>query len=239
MSPSGAGKRNPEAVVLAGGMGTRLGDLTKSLPKPMLEVGDRPFLEHLVAQLAAQDFSRVLMLTGYRAEMIEIYFGDGSRHGIAIEYSREPEPLGTGGALRLASDRLAPSFLLLYADLYRQFDYRRFVTSAPGARLAVYRWVEGLVTAPHGNVDVDGESRRVTEYRKNDAAARLPFVDAGFGFFPREVVDLLPAGASSFEDHVYPALAARGELESVIVDRDFLDIGNPADLERARAALVS
>jgi NDP-sugar pyrophosphorylase family protein len=223
----------PLPVILAGGLGTRLGALAEGLPKPMVPVSGKPFLEYTVRQLARQGFPEVLFLVGYRAEVIEAHFGDGSAFGLRIHYSREPEPMGTGGALKLAAPRIADRFLMLYGDLYRDFDYGAFC-ARHGQALAVYPYAEGLTTIACANVGLDATGARVTRYVKGDPAAELSHVDAGFGVFRRESLELLPGGKSSFEEGVYPALAESGKLEAELVDRGFFDIGNPADLSYAR-----
>lgn len=91
-----------QALILAGGLGTRLWPLTKEVPKPMVPVAGVPYLEHQLRLLARQGLQDVVMLTANLSEQIEEYFGDGRRLGLDIRYSREPEPLGTGGALRAA-----------------------------------------------------------------------------------------------------------------------------------------
>src|SRR5450432_2485472 len=101
-----------QAVILAGGLGTRLWPLTKTVPKPMVPVAGAPYLEHQLRLLEKQGIRDILLLTGYLGEQIEEHFGDGSRLGLRIAYSREETPVGTGGALRLAQGLLADSFLL-------------------------------------------------------------------------------------------------------------------------------
>src|SRR5205814_3765600 len=96
-----AGVQPPRAVVMAGGFGTRLGDLTRSTPKPMLPVGDRPLLQHIVEQLRDAGIRHVNLTTHYRADAITRHFGDGSEFGVKIEYVSEEQPLGTAGALGL------------------------------------------------------------------------------------------------------------------------------------------
>lgn len=224
----------PLPVILAGGLGTRLGALAEGLPKPMVAVGGRPLLEHVVRQLAGQGFPEVLLLVGHRAEVIESHFGDGSAFGLRVRYSREREPLGTGGALKFAAPLIPGRFLMLYGDLYRDFDYAGFCARHDQA-LAVYPYVDGLTTIACANVGLDASGARVARYVKGDPGAGLTHVDAGFGVFRREALDLLPEGASSFEARVYPALAESGKLEAELVDRAFFDIGNPADLAHARA----
>ncbi len=227
----------PQAIILAGGLGTRLGAETQGLPKPMVPVGERPFLEYLVEQLAGQGFQELLLLVGHRAEAIESHFGDGRARGLRISYSREPQPLGTGGALAFARERIGPRFLMMYGDLYRDVNYGAFCEGHRGHALAVYPYVPGLATIACANVGLDETGRRVARYVKGDPGAGLTHVDAGFGVFDRGVLDLLPLGVSSFEERVYPQLARQGSLEAHLVDRDFFDIGNPSDLAHARASL--
>jgi len=225
-----------QAVILAGGLGTRLGALAQDLPKPMVDVGGKPFLEHMICMLARQGIRDIVLLTGHRAEVIERHFGDGTAFFAQIRYSREPQPLGTGGALLLARDLLAPQFLLLFGDVLRRIDYAAFCARHGGNCLAVYPYdTAGMTTIACGNVDL-GRNGRVACYRKGDAAAALPYVDAGFGVFTQAAVDLLPAGASSFETEVYDRLARQDRLDAEVLDRNFFDIGNPVDLARARAA---
>ena len=143
--------------------------------------------------------------------------------------------MGTGGALKLAKEAIRGRFLLLYGDLYRTFDYSHLLTRREGNVLAVYPYTEGLTTIACANVGLDAAQDRVRQYRKNDPGAGLTHVDAGFGVFRLDVLELLPQGISSFENVVYPNLAQRGCLGAERVDRHFLDIGNPADLAHARA----
>ena len=223
MTPS-----RPVVAVLCGGFGTRLGDLTRDLPKPMIAIGGRPYLERVLESFSARALDRFVLLTGFRHDMIESHFGDGSRFGVSIRYSREQEPLGTGGALREARPLLGERFLLTYGDVLRRFDYDRFVTEHQGNCLAVYP------KTSIGNTDVrDGRAIRFDK-----RAPELPFIDAGFSVMRSATLDLLPAeGACSFEEIVYATLAQRRDLAAEIVDLDFFDIGTPDELARTRAAL--
>ena len=105
-----------QTVILAGGLGTRLGALTRKIPKPMAPVAGMPYLEHQLRLLERQSLRDVLLLTGYLGDQIESYFGNGGQLGLRIRYSRERRPLGTGGALREARRLLDQSFLLMYGD---------------------------------------------------------------------------------------------------------------------------
>jgi D-glycero-D-manno-heptose 1,7-bisphosphate phosphatase len=217
-----------KVLILCGGLGTRLGELTRGLPKPMIPIAGRPYLELVIESFAERGLRDFVLLTGHRAETIEEHFGDGSKLGVRIAYSREAEPLGTGGALREARHHIDGRFLLTFGDVLRRFDYDRFVQQHPGNCLAVYPRITT------GNADV--AEGHVVRFDKH--APELPYVDAGFSVMLRSTIDLLPAvGPCSFEEVVYANLAEHGGLEGEIVNHDFFDIGTPEELARTRAAL--
>jgi NDP-sugar pyrophosphorylase family protein len=219
---------NVTVAILAGGFGTRLGELTRDVPKPMIAVGGRPYLERVIASFAERGLRDFVLLTGHRAGVVEAHFGDGARFGVRIAYSVEVEPLGTGGALREARGLLGPRFVTTYGDVLRHHDYDRFIATHDEPCLAIYP------RRDHGNVAVDGD--RVVRYDKR--APELPYIDAGFSMMPSGVLDLLPPrGACSFEEEIFPRLAAERRLACEIVGHDFFDIGTPEELARTRAAL--
>ena len=225
-----------QTVILAGGLGTRLGPLTRKIPKPMVPVAGVPYLEHQLALLAHQSLRDVLLLTGYLGEQIENYFGTGSRLGLRLRYVREAQPQGTGGALRDARPQLAESFLLLYGDSLLPIGYaaaaRRLKDSAALGAIVVYRDPSGE-TAVSPNVALD-RSGLVTCYDKTaPAGSGLEYVEAGVSCFRRDVLDLLPlAGPASFEQYVFPRLIERRQLAALSTTQRFYDIGTP---ERLRA----
>ncbi len=215
-----------KVAVLCGGLGTRLGALAQGLPKAMVPVGGRPYLEYVLESFAP--FRDFVLLTGYRADLIEEHFGDGSRFGLSIEYSREVEPQGTGAAIRDARPFLRDRFILTYGDVLRRFDYDRFVQQHIGNCLGVYPRVD------KGNADV--AEGWVVRFDKR--APELPYVDAGFSVLLPGTIDLLPeTGRCSFEEIVFSNLAEHGGLEAEIVNHDFFDIGTPEELAKTRAAL--
>jgi NDP-sugar pyrophosphorylase family protein len=225
-----------QVAILAGGLGTRLGALTRSIPKPMMPVAGAPYLEHQLRLLARRGFRDVLVLTGYLGEQIEAYFGNGSRLNLRMRYSRETQPLGTGGALRQARPLLDERFLLMYGDSFLPVDYaafgRRLDDSAALGVIAVYRDTLRETAVPP-NVALD-RSGLVARYDKTAAAdTELEYVEAGVSCFRQEVLDLLPAnGAASLEQCVFPRLIARRRLAGLPVNERFYDIGTP---ERLRA----
>lgn len=216
-----------KVVILAGGMGTRLGALARGLPKAMLMVAGRPFLEYIVDSFTACGFNDFVLLVGHHSDVIESHFR-GGRGDVRFEYSREKQLLGTGGAVRDARHLLGERFILTYGDVLRRFDYDRFVDEYPDNCLAVYpRMTAGNTEIAYGVVT-----------RFDKSATNLPYVDAGFSVLRNDVLDLLPSyGVCSFEQIVYGALAQRRGLEAEIVDHAFLDVGTPEELANARAAL--
>jgi NDP-sugar pyrophosphorylase family protein len=215
-------------AILAGGFGTRLGDLTRGLPKPMIDIGGRPYLERVIESFQRCGLRDIVLLTGYRSEIIEAHFGDGANFGVRIAYSRETEPLGTGGAIREARALLSDRFVMTYGDVLRYFDYDRFVSDHDKPCLAVYP------RRTIGNAEVERD--RIVRFDKR--APELPYIDAGFSLMPSSVIDLLPQrGACSFEESIFPVLAREGRLAAEIMDLDFFDIGTPEELARTRAVL--
>ncbi len=219
---------SPVVAILAGGFGTRLGALTQGLPKPMIPIAGRPYLERVIDSFARCGLRDIVLLTGYRAGVIEEHFGDGSRFGVRIAYSREKEPLGTGGAIREARALLGERFVMTYGDVLRYFDYDRFVNEHNEPCLAVYP------RRDTGNADIAGG--RIVRFDKR--APDLPYIDAGFSLMPSTIIDRLPSsGVYSFEETIFPRLAAEGGLACEVAGLDFFDIGTPEELARTRAAL--
>src|SRR5205809_7140389 len=135
-------RRPTQAVILAGGRGTRLGPLTDKRPKPMVEIHGKPFLAYQIEQLREQGFESILLLLGYLPEVVQEYFEDGRRWGIRLEYSVSAVEDETGRRLKLASPYLDPCFLLLYCDNYWPMQvekmWQRFIHADVPAMITVY-----------------------------------------------------------------------------------------------------
>ena len=232
-----------QVVILAGGLGTRLWPLTKEVPKPMAPVAGIPYLEHQLRLLAKQNLQNVLILTAYLGEQIEDYFLDGRRLGLSIEYSREPEPLGTGGALREARALLEDLFLILYGDSYLPIDYEsvgeRLARSDALGAVVVYRDIQSE-TGVSGNVAMD-ENGMVTRYDKTAFAnaAGLDYIEAGVLALRKAAVDLIrSSGKASLEQEVFPKLIERKALLGIATDQRFYDIGTMDRLKAIEALLI-
>jgi histidinol-phosphate phosphatase family protein len=218
-------ERPRQAVILAGGRGTRLGDLTKLRPKPMVEFHGRPFLEYMVEMLRDQGFTRVLLLLGYQAQVVQDHFGDGSRWGVEISYSvSSPDDL-TVRRMQLAFDRLDPCFMLLYCDNYwpLQMDrhWRRFVAAGLPAMITVYSNTDGY-TGNSVRVGPDGVVELVDRSR---TAPGLQGVEISYAILTKPVLAHLPEDDALFEEAVYPALAARRELAAFVTDHRYYSVG--------------
>ena len=223
------------AVLLVGGMGTRLQSVVPSTPKPMASVGDRPFLELLVRQLCYQDIRRLVMCTGYRAWEIERELGDGHSWDVTIEYSREPQPLGTAGAVKFAEPLLqdVSEFLVMNGDSFMEMDFRRLISfhrkSGGIASMAVFRTKNEM---RYGTVQVRPDGL-VTGFAEKTDADPNGLVNAGVYIFNRRILELIPEGPSSLERDVFPKLLAQG-IHALEQQGVFIDIGTPEDYARAQ-----
>ncbi len=222
------------AMVLAGGLGTRLRAAVADRSKVMALVDGEPFLARLLDPLAAAGCTRAILCLGHLGEQIEREFG-GDHAGMAVVCSHESSPLGTGGALRLALPLLdSPAALVLNGDSYCDIDLRDFVTWAAANDVPAMVAVAVPDTTRYGTVDVsdDGAVRAFTEKRTHGASG---LVNAGIYWLPRAVLDRIPAGLTiSLERQVLPRLAGHGLL-AFRTASPFLDIGTPASFGEASA----
>jgi NDP-sugar pyrophosphorylase family protein len=223
-----------QAVILAGGLGTRLRPITETIPKPMVEVRGRPFLEYIVTHLSAQGFDRFLLLLGYLGEHVKRHFGDGARWGVSIEYASEPHPLGTAGAIRNAFESLEPEFLLLYGDSYLPIDYQKVVRQfheTPSQCLMVVYDNRLADTGVTNNVALHADGT-VSRYLKGQFAPELQYVEAGVLCFRRDVFRNVPVSEPvGLEQKIYADLIAEGQVRAFVTKQRFFDIGTPERLQ--------
>ena len=232
-----AAKPRITAFVLCGGLGTRLRTVVSDRPKSMALVGRVPFLQLLLERIRSQGLDQIVLGTGYMAEQIEDFFRDGRDFGLRISYSREHEPLGTGGALKLAEPMLNDPVLVLNGDSYVEWNLTaicELFTKRDAAALIVLQTVPDVTR--YGSVTIDGDGR-VTEFVEKGTRTGAGLINAGVYLLRKEIVSALPAGkAVSLEKDVFPELLA-GKVYGLISDGLFIDIGIPADLERAQTVL--
>jgi NDP-sugar pyrophosphorylase family protein len=225
------------AVILAGGLGTRLRPYTTVLPKPLMPVGDRPVLDIVVRQLHRDGFDRITIATGYLAELIEAFFRDGERYGIPIDYFREEEPLGTVGALALLDD-LDEDFLVMNGDVLTDIGYgallERHKASDAIATIATHAKQVQISLGVLGFDDPDDTTRLTQYYEK-------PKIDyeasMGVYCFSPEVIQYIEPGQRLDFPDLMLRLVAEGRTVRAWRSTDFwLDIGRPDDYEEAQEA---
>jgi NDP-sugar pyrophosphorylase family protein len=227
--------RDTKAILLVGGLGTRLRSAVPSLPKAMASVGDRPFLELLVRQLGAQGIRRLVMCTGYLAEQIEDEFQDGSDLGGTIEYSRESVPLGTAGALKLAQRYVQQEseFLVLNGDSFLETDFNELIDfHRKHGGLATIAVVPVQNASRYGTVQVGADSR-VLGFAEKTGSSAPGIINAGVYVFGSALLAQIPEGPASLEREIIPRLLGQG-VYALQRQGLFIDIGTPDDYARAR-----
>jgi NDP-sugar pyrophosphorylase family protein len=217
-------------VILAGGLATRLRPLTEKIPKALVEVAGRPFLEHQIDLLKQNSIAEVILCVGYLGEMIEQRLGDGERLGIRIRYSFDGSRLrGTGGAIKRALGLLPDAFFVLYGDSYLPVDYQAvaaaFRESGKPALMTVYAnsdaWDTSNVWFEHG---------RIRLYGKREKLSEMHYIDYGLMICTRQIFDHSPNDAPFDLADTLEKLSREGELAGHEVQQRFYEIGSPAGL---------
>lgn len=227
----------PPVCILAGGRGTRLGERTQGVPKPLLEVAGEPFLIHQLRLLASHGFQEVVICVGYRGRMIESLIG-AERFGIRVAYSYDSPRLdGTLGAIRRALALLPDRFLVLYGDTYLRLDYRAVARAWSESGLCALMVVlrnDGRWERSNASYERD----RVTAYEKRSPRSDMSWIDYGLGGLTAAALDSV-ADSESELAVLYSALARNGQLFGYEAAQRFFEIGTPAALEETEAFLAS
>ncbi len=214
-----------QIAILAGGLAKRLGNLTSDIPKSMLPIHGKPFLEYQIEMLQEQGISDIILCVGHLAEQIEGYFGDGRKFGVRLRYSHEHRPLGTAGALKKAKDLLSDTFFTLYGDSYVLMDFDSVMSYFMGqdkpALMTVYR--------NHNRYDQSNttiEGNLVTLYSKKVKNPKAHYIDYGASILTKKVLDLVPDdGVFGLED-LFPLLIKDNELLAFEISERFYEIGS-------------
>jgi D,D-heptose 1,7-bisphosphate phosphatase len=222
-----------QAVLLVGGLGSRLKHITGSTPKALIEVHGAPFLDILIAEAARHGFDDILLLAGYLGQQVMDRYHGKTIRGARLQVLVEPEPMGTGGALRFAQPHLAENFLLANGDTFFGINLRALAVEVPrgGGVMALRKSVVG---ERFGRVSLSGGI--VQSFRAPGEKPEGP-INGGIYVLSRDIVMRLGSGLVSLEGVVFPSLARDGLLRGLEFDGYFIDIGIPEDLERARAEL--
>ena len=215
-----------QAVILAGGLGTRLRPLTDHCAKPMIEINGRPFLDHLLELVREQGVTHVLLLLGHRADSVIAHYRAHPREDLELSFQTSPTEDETGQRLKRSIALLDDTFLLLYCDNYCPIDLtkawaQRDALGTP-LQITVYANRDGR---SRDNVSV-ADDGRVLVYDKSRSAPDLAGVDIGFALVDRGVVADLPDDNVSFEAHAYPRAIERGALSAFVTEHRYYSIGS-------------
>lgn len=228
-------KRPHWAVIMAGGKGTRLGTLTESTPKPMIKVAGKPILERIILHLVGFGIENIFLSVNYLSNVVEDYFGDGTRWGCQIKYLKEKAPMGSGGSLSLLPGVPEHSVILMNGDLISEFNVSKMLSFHEEARayatMAVTEYVHRI---PYGCVEVSS-SGQVTKIHEKPIIEKK--INAGIYILSPEAVQSIPQNTffpitTLFEN----ALEQNHACCAYDADSDWIDIGTPEDLHRARGA---
>jgi NDP-sugar pyrophosphorylase family protein len=218
----------PTVAILAGGLATRLRPVTEKIPKAMLEVAGRPFIEWQLDLFQAQGFTDFVICSGYLGEQIESHLGNGASRGVSIRYSPDGDKLlGTAGTLRKAAGLLSDPCLVIYGDSYLEIDYRAvlqaFQYAGDPALMTVYqngdRW---------DSSNVEFSAGRICRYDKKLRTPAMRFIDYGLSVIAQSVLGSVPAGEATDLADVFSRLAAEGNLAGFQAGRRFYEIGSQA-----------
>ena len=219
-----------QAVLMCGGLGTRLRPWSYIIPKPMFPIGEDPILELLLKRLKLHGITEIYLSLGYKAELIETYFKDGSQLGVSLNYVREPAPLGTAGALNLLRDKLGDHFLMMNGDLVTRLDFNRFFNFHVDHNAEITVGTKAYdVQIPYGVID-DNEGR-VTQLREKPTYSTQ--INAGIYLIRHSALDLLPPGRFDATQLIQAAMDANRTVYSYRIEEYWLDMGRIEDYEKA------
>lgn len=229
-----------QAVILAGGLATRMHPRTLTIAKAMLEVAGRPFVDWQLEKLADSGYGDVVFCIAFLGEQLREHVGDGERYGLRVRYSDEGKVLlGTAGALRVALPLLEPSFLVTYGDSYLPFDY-----GEPLRVLTANADCDGVMSvfANEGRWDASNtrtDGVRVLAYEKGTRDPAFDSIDYGALALRRSVIESLPLGERHGLEELQTRLARAGRMRAVVAKERFYEIGSPEGWAALDASLRS
>ena len=227
------------AALLAGGLATRLRPVTQTVPKALVELAGKPFIDHQLALLRRNGTRRAVLCLGHLGEQVEAHLGDGSRYDMQLRYSYDgPTLLGTGGAIRRAASMLGDVFWVMYADSYMDIDYRAVLSDFAQRNLL------GMMTVLRNDNRWDKSNvvfrdGKLVHYDKRRQTPDMQYIDYGVALLRRPAIERIPEGEAFDLADWYSRLVAEGQMAGHEVHNRFYEIGTPASLEEARKYLES
>jgi len=218
-----------QIAILAGGLATRLGDLTRNQPKSMLKIRGETFLEHQLELLRRGGIKNIVLCIGHMGEQIERHFGNGREYGVDIEYSIEDKLLGTAGALKKAEALLNDTFFTMYGDSYLFLDFsaamRYFKSQNKLALMTVYKNCDRY---DRSNTVVEGNL--VKKFSKKERTEDMVYIEYGANVFKKEALKMVPENQYYSLDDLFPRLIEMKELLALEVKERFYEVGSPQGL---------
>jgi len=221
-----------KAVILAGGLGTRLKPFTEVIPKPLLPIGEKAVLEIQIERFRKFGVDEIYLATSYKADYIEKFFGDGSRYGVRLFVSREEIPLGTAGPLTLLRDRLTEPFIVMNGDILSLINFRDFYAHAIDRNTILTVAVKKIITPyAFGNLYFDGDYVIGIEEKPDFVTYAL----AGMYVMDPRIFQHIPVGQYFGMDHLIKSLlAGKQRIAKFDLKEYWLDIGRIDDYEKAQ-----
>ena len=221
-----------KAVILAGGLGTRLQPYTKSLPKPMLPLCGKPILEYEIEWIKKNGIKEIILCVSYLRKKIEDYFGDGKKFGVKIEYAISSKPLATAGQLKTAEKFIDDTFVCIYGDSIYNFNLRNMIKqhkkSKSNVTMSLYDYKFNL---KYGVIDTKNSGKVISWNEKPEFSAKI---NIGCYVMEPEVLQLIPKNRPYGMDSVIrKILAKKKKVSSVISKKGFIDIGDKETYEKA------
>jgi mannose-1-phosphate guanylyltransferase len=224
-------------VILAGGLGTRLRPYTFLVPKPMLPVGPKPILEHIIEWLKENGITDVVISTGYLGKMIQEYFGAGKDWGVKIVYATSPRPLGTAGQLKAAEGKITGRFVCVYGDALLEMDLRKVIEFHVSHRaLATMALMQYSTALKYGFMETDKEGR-LTEWREKPTISG--YINVGCFVMEKAFLRYIPSAEMYGMDVAFREAMSKGaKVYGARVEGHFTDIGDRRSYVEANDAFV-
>jgi NDP-sugar pyrophosphorylase family protein len=221
-----------KAVILAGGLGSRLRPFTEVIPKPLLPIGEKAVLEIQIERLKKHGFDEIFLATNYKSEYVENFFGDGSRYGVKLMLSREEKPLGTAGPLTLLKDKLTEPFLVMNGDILSLIDFEKLYKFALSKQSALTITIKKIIT-PYAFGNIFFKDDLVTGIEEKPDI--ITYALAGIYFMTPAIFEFIPENTPYGMDLLIKNMLAKNKpISKYEIEEYWLDIGRIEDYSKAQ-----
>ena len=221
-----------KAIILAGGLGTRLQPYTTFIPKPMLPLGEKPLLEHLIGWVKKNGVKDIVLCVSYLRKTIEDYFEDGKRFGVKIEYAVSNKPLATAGQLKTAEKLIDDTFVCIYGDSIFDFNLKNMINEHKKKKsfitMSLYEYKTSI---KYGVIDTKNNGRVSAWNEKPEIKTKI---NMGCYIMERDILGFIPKNKSyGMDDVIKKAISKRKKVNSILAKKGFIDIGDKETYEKA------